>query len=81
MVYVGKQRLYNAVARGVSAYNAGTKQITSGLKKLGVEVYIISTMYEDHHDSKRILNLAVKWQGTEKKKIKSHATKRRELSL
>ena len=44
----------------VSAYNAGTKQITSGLKKLGVEVYIISTMYEDHHDSKRILNLAVK---------------------
>ena len=73
--FVGKQRQDGAVVE--KSLRSCTRQFTFMLEKLGVEVNIISTMYEDHHDHKKILNSIVK----QKRKNKSFAGKRRKLSL
>ena len=54
LVKVNLSKLDGAVARGVSAYNCGARQLTSVMDTLGVEVNTISSMYEEYEDRERL---------------------------
>ena len=79
--FVGKRKLDGAVARGISAYNEGARQLTSLMHALNVEVNMVSMLYEDHQDDKRQQNALAQRNTTEQRRAKSLAAKRERALL
>ena len=79
--FVGKDRIDGAVARGVSAFNMGARQLSSIKNNLGIEVNSITIMHEDavnfQRQKKAVLSLKLK----ESRKESAKTAKVKRLSL
>ena len=66
-VFVGKNRLDGAVARGVSVFNSGASQLSTLMESLAVEVNEITAAFINAEDSERTRK--ARYSGTEKRKL------------